>query len=91
MFETIDADRMREIPDKQKRISVFREWCRQCKYRGYCKVAMNCFTCLVCKQSKPGSHKGLCACMNIPTVKEKEAGKCKYFESKEQTDERDTI
>lgn len=91
MFEGIDTDRMCEIPDAQKRISLFREQCRECKYHGYCQVTMNCFTCPLCKQSKPGSHMGLCACMNVPTVKEKEAGKCKYFEPKEQTDERQTI
>ena len=48
---------------------------------------MNCYVCELFKQSRPGSDKGLCVCLNVPTVKEKELGKCKYFKLKEeQTD-----
>lgn len=70
---------------KTTRVDTFyNENCHDCYYRQYCGKSMNCFVCELFKQSRPGSNKGLCVCLNVPTVKEKELGKCKYFKPKEE-------
>lgn len=58
--------------------------CHNCRYSMYCGKSMNCFVCELFKQSRPGSDKALCVCLNVPTAKEKELGKCKYFKPKEE-------
>ena len=85
----VDAERAtKTTTDKSTRIDIFyHKNCYDCYYRQYCGKRMNCFVCELFKQSRPGSDKGLCVCLNVPTVKEKELGKCKYFKPKEeQTD-----
>lgn len=98
MFTSIDTERLNRIMQNKtpQRADLFKEQCRECTGFGKCsshvgKAGGGCFTCSLCRQSAPGSYKGLCVCLNVPTVKEKEAGKCKYFNLKEQTDERETV
>lgn len=56
--------------DKISRVDIFyHKNCHDCHYRQYCSKSMNCFVCELFKQSRPGSDKALCVCLNVPTAK----------------------
>ena len=89
MAETsiVDGKRLAETTEaKNARVDLFHTQCITCKNTKHClgwvKIAHSCLGCKLFKESRLGSRQRLCACLNIPTAKEREEKSCKYYETR---------